>query len=131
MAVKYGSTWGQTPMMADGHETMTFVGEWNGSANSGDEIYLGYLPRGIKVLKAEMYVATALASGTQTLNIDGSNFGAAMSVGTAGWVACTGGPTDYSAPSASQSDPGALVKAVQGGASGASAFKILIHFRAL
>lgn len=129
MAVKYASTWGQpipTPKSKGVHALYATI---SGTA-SGDDWYIGYIPRNARILAVITRVTTALASSDYSLRVDSTTIASSISTATAGTVVTATDPeTALPAPSTDhQSDPGGLVHVVPGGAYGTVAYQVIVLY---
>lgn len=129
MPVRYASTWGQpipTPKSKGVHALYATIT----NTASGDDWYIGYIPRNARILGVITRVATALSGSSYTLQVDNANIVAGVSTASAGTVVTAANPesalpapdTDY------QSDPGGLVHVVPGGAYGTVSYQVIVLY---
>jgi hypothetical protein len=129
MAVKYASTWGQpipTPKSKGVHALYATIT----NTASGDDWYIGYIPRNARILGVITRVTTGLTSSNYALQVDSTTIVSGISTASAGTVVTAADPeSPLPAPSADyQSDPGGLVHVVPGGAYGTVSYQVIVLY---
>jgi hypothetical protein len=129
MPVKYASTWGQpipTPKSKGVHALYATIS----TTASGDDWYIGYIPRNARILGVITRVTTALGSSNYSLQVDSTTIVSGVSTASVGTVVTAVDPeTALPAPSTDhQSDPGGLVHVVPGGAYGNVTYQVIVLY---